>query len=154
MNDQMIQNRQVLAGKVRETIDVEGMIFRKITHLHLLQQHRRLISGVSLTTGTEGIVTFQNQRQFLQFLGQAALRFRGSIHEILGRNAAPFKLIHRIDHAGEKFRFGFHGSIGFQLTVKLGGCCSHSHDAATFIQAFFHAQFQVFRNPPCQTGKG
>ena len=59
--NQMLQNRQMLAGKVRKTIYVKPVIFRKITVLQLLQNPTHLIPGVTLAPLAQRIVAFQQQ---------------------------------------------------------------------------------------------
>ena len=111
--DQMLQNRHVLTGKVRESIYVKYMAFRKISLRQLLQQQCFLITGVALAEGAERVIAFQNQRQLFQFLRQASVCFLSRRHQILGGNTAALKLIHSLDQACQEFRFRLHRSIGF-----------------------------------------
>ena len=107
----------MLASKVWETVYVKYMFFRKIALLHLFQQQRFLIARISFAEATDRIIGSQNQRQLMELLGQCALGLVGGMFQILRRNAAALEFIHRVNHAAQKFRLRFHGSIGLQLAV-------------------------------------
>ena len=70
----MFQDCHVLSGKIRKTIDIKRMIFRKGTILQLLKQPGHLISGISFTAGAQAVISFHDQSQFFQFLGNTAFQ--------------------------------------------------------------------------------
>ena len=107
----MLQNCQMLPGKVRETVYVEGMPFSKAAFLQLFQQLSLLIPGISFSPTADGIVALQQQRQFLQFLGKAALCPGGRRHQILRCDAATLKFVHSINKPSQKFRLRLHRCI-------------------------------------------
>ena len=71
--DEVLQNGQVLPGKVREAVDVEYMVLGVGALFQLLQQPGHLIPGVPLAPAAQGIVALHQQGQLLQLLGKAAL---------------------------------------------------------------------------------
>ena len=97
--DQIFQNRHMLTGKVRESVYVKYMIFRKIALLHLLQKQGFLFTGIPLAMAAHAVIGLQNQRQLMELLRQRAFRIAGGIFQILRRNAAALEFVHRIDHA-------------------------------------------------------
>ena len=98
--NQMFQNLQILASKIRKTVYVKNMLFPKSSLFQLFQQPGHLVSWVPLAPAAQAVVTFHQQRQFFQLLGQASgCFFRGSA-QILGSNAAALEFVHSINQPG------------------------------------------------------
>ena len=152
--DEMFQNFQILPGKVRKTIYVKGVVFSEIPQFQLFQQPGHPISGVPLSPGTEAVVGRHQKGQFFQLLGQAPFRLFGSVFQVLGRDAAAFEFVHRIDKAREKFRSRLHSGIGFQAAGKLTGRGCHGDHPAAFVQALPGGKAHGVRHPAIETGKG
>ena len=108
----MGQNSHMLPGKIGKTIYVEHVVLGKVDVFQLLQHPSHLTSGIPLALLTDPVISLQDQREFFQFLGQAAFRFSRCRHQILWRDATTLELIHRIHKILQKFRLGFHRGIG------------------------------------------
>ena len=152
--NEMLQNRQMLPGKVREAVYVKNVLLCKISLLHLFQEPRHLIPRVALAPAAQGVVALHQKRQLLQLLCQTAFCFPGGAAQIFGRNAAALKFIHSIDKAGKKFRLCLHGGIGFQTAGKIFGRSRHGHHPAAVVQAFLRGASHGIRHAPGKPGKG
>ena len=96
----MLQNGQVLPGKIRESVYVKHMLLGEAPLLQVLQQPGHLVSGVPLAPAAQAVIAFHQQRQLLQLLGQAAFRFLRRLTQVLGADAAAFEFVHAIDQTG------------------------------------------------------
>ena len=146
--NQMLQNRQMLPGEIRETIYVENAPGSKIILLQLIQAPGHLIPGIPEPLGAEGIVALQDQGEFFQLLRQRPFRAQGCFFQILRRNAAPLELIHRIHKLFQKLRFCLHRSIGLQTAVERTGGRRHCDDPSAVI----HAPNGAVACPVCYPG--
>ena len=93
----MLQNRHVLAGKVRKAIDVKHMLLAEGTVLQLLQQPVHLIPGIALAPAAQAVVALHQKGKLLQLLRQGALRLGGGVLQIPRADAAALEFIHRVD---------------------------------------------------------
>ena len=152
--DQVLQNRHVLPGKVREAVDVKYMLPGVVTVLQLLQQPGHLVPGVPLAPAAQAVVALHQQGKLLQLLGKAALGLGGGFFQVLGADAAALEFIHRADQLRQEFRLGLHGGIGLQPAGQLPRRRRHGHHPAAVIQAFHCAAARLLRRPAGQAGKG
>ena len=143
----------MLAGKIRESVDIKNVIFAEIAVEKLLQQPVHLISRIPLALGAKTVVGFHQQRQLFQLLGKGAICLGRGVFQIFGANAATLEFVHRFHQAREKFRAGLHGGIGFQNTAELTAGRRHGHHTAAIVQAFSRGFSQRVGNPSGQTGK-
>ena len=63
--NQVLQNFQVLAGVVRETVDIKHMGLGIVAFLQLLQQPGHLIAGITLSLAAQSIIALHEQGQLL-----------------------------------------------------------------------------------------
>ena len=152
--DQMLDDGQILPGKIRETVYVEGVIPAKAAHFQLFQQPGHLISGIPLAPAAQTVVGFHQQGKLLQLLGKASLRFPGSLHQIRRGNAAALKFIHGINQSCEELRLCLHGGIGLQSAAQLPGRRRHGYHPAAAVQTDHGRIAHVVRHPPGHPGKG
>ena len=152
--DQVLQNSQILPGKVREAVYVKHMVFAVIAVLQPLQQPGHLVPGVSPALGAEAVVALHKQSQLLQLLGQASRSPGGSGLQLLGGDAAALEFVHRIHQLLEELRLALQGGIGLQPAGKLSGCRRHSHHPAAVIQALHTGAAHLLRNGPAKPGEG
>ena len=102
---QVLQNGQILPGKVRKALYVEYMVFRVIAVLQLLQEPGHPVSGVPFALGAEAVVALHEKPQLLQLLGKGSLAlFRGPL-QVLGRNAAALEFVYPVHQVLQDFRF-------------------------------------------------
>ena len=149
----MMNNVHMLPGKIGKSIEVKGMLLGKASGFQLLQKPRHLVTGIFLSTRTNGIISLINQSKLFQFLRQASLGLLACRHQIIRGNGTTLKLIHRIQHIGEKFRTGFHRCIGFQFAVQHSGGCGHCNHATALIETFLQRKMLLLRNTTNKTGK-
>ena len=71
----IFDDRQVLAGKVRETVYVKNMFFPKCALFQLFQQPGHLVSEIPLSPAAQAVIAFHQERKLLQLLGKAAFGF-------------------------------------------------------------------------------
>ena len=152
--NQMLQNGQVLPGKIRKSVYVKHMLLGKAPLLQVFQQPGHLVSGVPLALAAQAVIAFHQQRQLLQLLGQAAFRFLRRLAQVLGADAAALELVHTVDQTGQKFRLGLHGGVGLQTAAELSGRRGHGHYPTAAVQAFLRRAAHGIRHPAGQAGKG
>ena len=151
---EVVENCQILPGKIRETVYVKYVFLGKGAVLQLLQQPGHLVPGVPLAPPAQAVVAVHQQRQLLQLLGKTSLRLPGGIHQVLRGDAAAFELVHRVNESRQKLRLCFHGGIGLQAAAELSGSRRHSDHPAAVIQTFCRRAAHGVGNPPRQPGKG
>ena len=151
---EMLQNRQVLPGEIREAVDVECMLLGIVPLLQLFQQPGHLIPGVPLAPAAQGIIPLHQQGQLLQLLGQAALRLQGGMLQILSADAAALEFIHGVHQLQQEFRLGLHRGIGLQPAGQLPGRRRHGHHPSAVIQALHGAAARLFGGSSGKAGEG
>ena len=134
--DEVFQNRQMLTGKVWETVYVKHMVFSKRSLFQLFQKQGLQITRVTTTLRTKRIIALHQQRQLFQLLGKTSLCCFRSSHQICTGDAAALEFIHRINQPRQKFRLCFNSGIGLQAAGKLTGRRSHGNNPSTLIQTF------------------
>ena len=113
----MFQNCNVLAGKIREAINIKRMLLGKRAVFQLFQKPSHFVSWIKLSLRTKSIVALHQQREFFQLLSQTAVRLSGSFLQIHRRNTASFEFIDCINQLCQEIRFRLNRCICLQLAA-------------------------------------
>ena len=132
---QLLQNLQLHAGKIRKTVEIKRLVPGKIRLAQALGKIGQAVTGVLLLPGgADSIVALKDQAQLLQLSGKQALGLTGGTAQVRGRHTVALPLVHRCQQLRQERGPAAAGGIALEPGADLLQRLGHRQHAPALVQ--------------------
>ena len=131
---QLLQDLQLHAGKIRKTVEIKRLVPGKIRLAQALGKIGQAVTRVLLPGGADSIVALKDQAQLLQLSGKQALGLTGGTAQVRRRHAVALPLVHRCQQLRQERGPAAAGGIALEPGADLLQRLGHGQDAPALVQ--------------------